>query len=370
MNDSIFDACVVGGGPAGLAAAIALQRRGLRALVLDHALPPVDKACGEALMPDAIPALKELGIEPGASMGLPFRGIRFLNNRSMVTAEFPSGKGLAIRRIALHALLVEAAERAGVSLQWGVKNIHLEGGWIVSDGRVLRTRWVIGADGQNSQIRRQAGLDEYRTQRRRYGFRQHYGVPPWSPYVELYWGPNCQVYVTPVSRSETGIAVLSRNSQLRVCDALREFRKLEQRIRGVPATTREMGCLSITRKLRNVYRDRVVLIGDASGSVDAITGEGITLSFKQALVLAEAIEKERLRDYQAEHMQLSSRPHVMAALMLRLAADAGLQNRVFASLTKRPAIFATLLAIHVGQRSFSDLWPRGVFAFGAGLLGA
>ena len=370
MNDSIFDACIVGGGPAGLAAAIAMQRQGLQTTVLDRALPPVDKACGEALMPDGIPALRELGIELPVSMGLHFRGIRFLNGNSCVAAHFPTGTGLAVRRTALHKLLIEAAERAGVALQWGVKNVHLQEGSVVSDSRFLKARWIIGADGQNSGIRRQTRLDLCWTEHRRYGFRQHYRIAPSSSYVELYWGPRCQVYVTPVAEDETGIAVISNGPKLRVRDALADFPELNQRIRSAPVASREMGGLSVTRRLRKVCLDRLALIGDASGSVDAITGEGLCLSFKQALVLAEAIKNNRLRDYQAEHEKLSSRAYTMAALMLGISKRARLQNRALASLAKRPAIFELLLAIHVGQRSFLDLWPRSVLAFGAGLLGA
>ena len=369
MNDSSFDACIVGGGPAGLAAAIALQREGLRTTVLDRSVPLIDKACGEALMPDGVPVLRELGIEAPRSIGFHFNGIRFLDNHSSVTADFPVGTGLALRRTALHELLIRAAEQAGVAVRWGVKNVHLREHAIVCNGRPVKARWIVGADGQNSQIRKQARLDSCRTEHRRYGFRQHFGIAPWSSYVELYWGAKCQAYVTPVAKDETGIAVISSNPQMRVREALREFPDLEQRIRGVSPTTREMGGLSTTRKLRTVYRGRIALIGDASGSVDAITGEGLCLSFKQALTLAEAIKAERLKDYQAEHIRLSRRPHTMASLMLALAQYPRLQNRALASLAKRPAIFEMLLAIHIGQRSFLDLWPRSLFEFSAGLLG-
>ncbi len=369
MNDSSFDACIVGGGPAGLATAIALQRQGLRTIVLDRSVPLIDKACGEALMPDGVPALRELGIEPPGSVGFRFKGIRFLNNDSSVTADFPVGTGLALRRTALHELLIQAAEHAGVAARWGVKNVHLREHAVVCDRLIVKARWIIGADGQNSQIRKQAGLDCCLMERRRYGFRQHFGIAPWSSYVELYWGSKCQVYVTPVAKDETGVAVISNNPKMRVSEALREFPELERRIRGGSPTSREMGGLSTTRKLRKVSRGRIALIGDASGSVDAITGEGLCLSFKQALALAEVIKKERLKDYQAEHVHLSSRPQTMAALMLALARFSGFQNRALASLAKRPAIFEMLLAIHVGQRSFLDLCPGRVFAFGAGLLG-
>jgi flavin-dependent dehydrogenase len=167
---------------------------------------------------------------------------------------------------------------------------------------------------------------------------------------------------------EICVSVISRDPRLRVNDGLAGFPELERRIRSAQPVSREMGSLTVTRELRDIYCGRVALIGDASGSVDAITGEGISLSFKQAAALAEAVRKDRLKDYQAEHKKLCSRPRAMAALMLAIARHGGLQRRVLASLQKRPAVFESLLAIHVGDRSFFDLWPHDVLAFGSAFL--
>ena len=65
------DVFIVGGGPAGLAAAIAARQRGLRVVVADGGHAPIDKACGEGLMPDALAELERLGIQlPFAASGL------------------------------------------------------------------------------------------------------------------------------------------------------------------------------------------------------------------------------------------------------------------------------------------------------------
>lgn len=368
MNDSTCDACVVGGGPAGLAAAVALQRRGLQVTVLDRAAPPIDKACGEGVLPDGIRALKELGITLPADAGFSFRGICFLDGRFSAAAAFPDEAAIALRRTSLHSALICAAEKEGASLRWGIKNVQLNEGFVAVDGRVLKTRWVIGADGQNSQVRRRAGLHPCRIERRRYGFRRHYRIAPWSSYMELYWGTAFQVYVTPVAADEVCVAVISHDPKVRVDDALAGFPELHRRICSAPAASREMGALSVTRELRRVYCGRLALIGDASGSVDAITGEGMGLSFRQALVLAEAVKDGRLRNYQAEHQRLSRRPRSMAALMLAMARHRELQTRLLKTFSKRPAVLESLLAIHIGDRSFSDLWPRDVLVFGSAFL--
>ena len=80
---------VIGGGPAGLAAAIAARRRGFSVTVADGAKPPIDKACGEGHLPGTLAALRELGINIEAGDGQIFRHIRFIDGRTAATAEFP-----------------------------------------------------------------------------------------------------------------------------------------------------------------------------------------------------------------------------------------------------------------------------------------
>src|SRR5580700_5043517 len=116
---SSTDVFVIGGGPAGLAAAIAARERGFRVVVTDGAKPPIDKACGEALMPDAIAALKRLGVAVPASEAVPIRGVRFISSGLSADADFPSGnRGLSIRRTILHRIMSERAAELGVDLLW------------------------------------------------------------------------------------------------------------------------------------------------------------------------------------------------------------------------------------------------------------
>src|SRR5271167_509906 len=92
------DVFIVGGGPAGLAAAIALRARGFGVTVADPALPPIDKTCGEGLMPGALAALGRLGVSLPSQHCFPFRGIRFVRGSTSVDASFPNGTGVGIRR--------------------------------------------------------------------------------------------------------------------------------------------------------------------------------------------------------------------------------------------------------------------------------
>jgi menaquinone-9 beta-reductase len=339
------EVCVIGGGPSGLAAAIALRCEGFRVAVVDCATPPIDKACGEGLLPESLSALKALGVDIPARVGYPFVGVRFVDAGTCVAANFPNGAAaLGLRRTALHQLLVDRALQLGVTLEWGVKSVRLIGKVLSVNGQVITPKLVIGADGQNSRLRRDAGLSRMRQDVRRYGFRRHYRISPWSPYMELHWGKRCQIYVTPISYCEIGVALLSLDPKLRLASALQDFPELMERLASADPSSNEMGALTVSRTLRRVSRDALALVG----SVDAITGEGMRLSFRQAIALAKAYKAGDLTRYERAHRDLSRRPTTMATLMLLAAKHGNLRRRAFASLARHPNLFTRLLAIHVG----------------------
>ena len=342
------DLFVIGGGPAGLAAAIAARRKGLTVALADGARPPIDKACGEGLMPDGLAALRSLGIRLDAAPAYPFRGIRFLGAGVSVDAAFPEGQALGVRRTVLHSMLAEEAAAAGVRLLWDspVNGICPEGVHIA--GRTIPARWIIGADGFHSRVRRWAGLDARTLGPLRFGFRMHYRMAPWSDYMELHWGAGCQIYVTPVGPQAVCLALLSRDSHLRLDAALEQFPQLAARLAGVPHETAERGAVTANGRLRRVYRGRVALVGDASGSVDAITGEGLCLAFQQAVALADSLARETLEPYQAAHRRLARRPTLMSKLLLTMDRRSWLRERVLRAMASDPRIFRKMLSMHVG----------------------
>lgn len=226
------DVFIAGGGPAGLAAAIAARERGLRVLVADASHPPIEKPCGEGLMPDALAALCRLGVSIGPEVSYPFSGIRFLGGGAVSEASFPDGCGLGVRRPALHQLLVGRAAEGGASLCWNTRVSRVCAEGVVLDNGMVRSRWIIGADGVNSRVRLWAGLDRCTHNATRFGFRRHYRVAPWSDCVEIYWGDTGQFYITPVSRQEICVVFLSRDRRQRIDDALPKFPELQARLRG------------------------------------------------------------------------------------------------------------------------------------------
>ncbi len=333
------DVFIVGGGPAGLAAALAWRARGFSVVVADSGHPPIDKACGEGLMPDSLEALAELGVHlDGVPASHPFRGIRFLGANSQVAATFPTGEGIGLRRTVLHEMMIERAAAVGVEMRWGAT---------VSDPDSIQARWIIGADGQKSKVRQWSGLDATRRESRRYGFSRHYRMAPWADKVEVYWAPDCQMYVTPVGPDEVCVALISKNQHFRHDDAASRFPQLMARLAGHAQTTVERGAVSATRSLRRVVKGNVALLGDASGSVDAITGEGLCLAFRQAPHLAAALEDGDLESYQEWHRIMMRRPRLMADLMLVLDRLPAVRETALRVLEMQPGIFAGLLKVHV-----------------------
>jgi flavin-dependent dehydrogenase len=373
------DVFIAGGGPAGLATAIAARRHGMSVVVADGAVPPIDKSCGESLMPDGVEALRHLGITIPRGEAHPFRGIRFVSDGARAEAEFPRGTAYGIRRTHLHRLLLDHAAACGVRMLWqtAVTGLHPEGALVA--GELVRARWVVGADGTRSRVRAWAKLeppqwdarewDAPRNKNLRFGFRRHYRVTPWTDFMELHWGRHCQIYVTPVGREEVCVALISSSSNLRIEDALGEFPELRTRLEKAEFASSERGAITVTRRLRHVYRERTVLVGDASGGIDAITGEGLCLGFRQAVLLGDCLASGDLARYQQGHRALLRRPVLMSRLMLLIAKHSHLRRRTMQVFQSSPRSFAGMLAMHVGEGSTRDQISNGV-ALGWGLLTA
>jgi flavin-dependent dehydrogenase len=408
---------VIGGGPAGLAAAIAARLRGFRVMVADGATPPIDKACGEGLMPDGLAALRELGVELRRDDGFAFRGLRFLDEGSAVETRFPgiAGAGMGVRRAILQQRMVERAAALGVEFLWATPVVGVRDGGVEiarPTREVIAARWVVGADGSHSRVRKWSGLEEYTQKESRFAFRRHYLVAPWCDGAEVYWGTRGQAYVTPVSAKEVCVVAITRHTELRSDEILREFPALLEQLSGAELTSSERGAVTSTRRLRRVTRGTfsgaadesqkadetvvnrlnvgrfngaelnvapnavgpegcagVALIGDASGGVDAITGEGLCLSFHQAVRLAEALERGELEQYERAHRKLAGRPNFMATMMLALDRRPMLRRRVLRVFTAEPEIFARFVAVHVGETSALHAARTGAM-FGWRLLAA
>lgn len=359
------DALIVGAGPAGLAAAIALRGRGLDVMVVEALQPCVDKACGEGLLPDSRHDLTRLGVQLGPEDGADFRGIHFANHTEgrvdSVTADFNAGSGLGVRRLRLHRRMIEHAREIGVELRWGTRVSLHAGQPVTIGGEPYGYRYLIGADGQSSQVRRWAGLERGTLLSRRFGFRTHFRVRSWTDVVEVHWGDAGQAYITPVGDGEICVAGVTREPTMRLERLLLTLPRLRERLRGSASMSRERGAVTTTRTLERVAAGNVALIGDASGSVDAVTGEGLALSFRQAILLADAIGRDNLDLYVAGHPKISRLPHLMARLMLAMDRWPPFRERAIAMLATEPRLFERIVGVHLGDESMGHfLRQRGL----------
>ena len=360
---------VCGGGPAGLAAAIAGRMAGFEVTVADFAQAPIDKVCGEGLMPEGLSALARLGVKLSPSEGHAFEGIRFSDPAGETSGKFTSGHGLGLRRPVLHKAMIDRAVELGVSMLWGVRVSALSSNGVTVNGRSIRARWVVCADGQHSKLRDLAGLSAGTSEPRRFGFRRHYRIEPWSNLVEVYWTDLGQMYITPVGHDEINVAFLTRRTGLRLNEVLPHFPEIRDRLAGA-GFTRVKGAVTATRKLRAIQRNRIALIGDASGSVDPVTGEGLALAFQQAMELADAMQRDDLAVYEAAHRRISRLPHVMAELLLAMDAHPNLRHRVFRAFSTDQNLFQQIIEVHTGALSPMQFGVRGSLLLGWRLLTA
>lgn len=350
------DVFVIGGGPAGLAAAIAARRVGLSVVVADRARPPIDKACGEGLMPDALAAARQLGVHLDAGPGVPFRGIRFIDGELASEAAFATTPGRGLERTTLHRILSERAQHAGVATLWHtpVDGLHPEG--VKIGERLVRCHWVIGADGVQSKVRAWAGIGQAWTGARRTGVRQRFRVRHWTDFVEVHWGPRCQAYVTPTAPDEICLATVGSAAAARISDLPVLFPRLAERLAGAEPISPVRGAPTLTSRLHTVVRRNVALIGDASGSVDAVTGEGVSLAFRQAVALGDALAARDLTRYDADHRRLHRAPRRMARLLLLMDSHDRFRRRMLRALSAQPDAFGHLLAAHIGDGAPAALW--------------
>jgi flavin-dependent dehydrogenase len=299
----VRDLLVVGGGPVGLAAAIGARLRGLSVLVVEPRRTPVDKACGEGLMPGTVRALDRLAVHVD---GVPFVGIRYVAPDGATTAShrFSAGPGRGVRRTDLHSRLARRAESVGVDRMSGrVVAVRQDGARVqavvdgaAGGGHQLDARYALACDGLHSGVRRALGLSAG-SDGLRFGQRRHAAVAPWSDHVEVHWSSGAEAYVTPVGRGEVGIAVLGPR-RLGFAEALAGFPALRCRLDGTRFSTAVRGAGPLRQRVRRRVSGRVLLVGDAAGYVDAVTGEGLRIGLASASAAVDAVASGRVDRYE------------------------------------------------------------------------
>ncbi|RAV16971.1 monooxygenase [Mycolicibacterium sp. GF69] len=329
----MIDLLVAGGGPAGLATAIYGARAGLEVVLVERRPAPVDKACGEGLMPHTLRQLRGLGADPA---GHPFEGITYSDGRRNVTGRFDSGPGLGVRRTALHAALWDAALQAGVGIERGdVGAVEQTPESVSVNG--FCGRYLAAADGLHSPLRASLGLAVPASGLRRWGIRRHYTVAPWSDYVEVYWSDDGEAYVTPVAGDCVGVAILSARRG-GFDHHLESFPALCERVTGC-AHAPELAAGPLRQRVRQRVAGRVLLVGDAAGYVDALTGEGLGIAFGAAELLVDCITADRPADYERRWRRMSRRYRMLTAGLVRAGAFRSVRSRLVPAAASAPAVF-------------------------------
>ncbi|WP_207769414.1 NAD(P)/FAD-dependent oxidoreductase [Nocardioides currus] len=330
------DLVVAGGGPVGLAVALHAARAGLDVVVREPRDGPIDKACGEGLMPGALGELAALGVDPE---GHDLAGIRYLDGlrpHRSVEARFRAGPGRGVRRTTLHAALSEAVSAAGVPVeQRAVRAVRDVRDHVLVDDEPARH--LVGADGLHSSVRTLAGLDRGPAPRRRFGLRCHVTQAPWSPFVEVHWAPHAEAYVTPVADDLVGVAVLTDQGG-GFDDALDQLPALRDQLTG--ERTKVLGAGPLRQRVTRRVAGRVLLVGDAGGYVDALTGEGLAVGLAQARAVVECLAAGDATGYEARARSLARRHELLTHALLRATSHRIVRTRLVEVAARAPWLFS------------------------------
>ncbi|MBX3225860.1 MAG: FAD-dependent monooxygenase [Labilithrix sp.] len=369
-DDFDFDVVVAGGGPAGLAAAIHAAHAGLRVLVVDpHGPASIDKACGEGIMPGGVDALRRLGVRPE---GRPFVGIRYAlaaDPACEAFGNFPIGSGLGVRRTALSGALLDRAAMAGVRFREGrVAGFTQEGDEVtLADG--TRARWLIAADGLRSPIRRALKLSAPPRHAPRFGLRRHYAMSPWTMHVEVHLAADAEAYVTPVADDLVGVAILfggaiggadpslehgaGRGVELppehgagaRYDALLRRFPALSARLAGAEAASAVRGAGPFEQRVSRRVAGNVLLVGDAAGYLDPLTGEGVALGLATAEAAVDAIRADDPASYDARYDAITHRYFTLTSALLAVVRRPALHRPLIRAARAWPSMFDRVLGV-------------------------
>lgn len=311
-TNTLQDVLIVGGGPVGLGAAILCAQNNLSVTVLEAKPGVIDKPCGEGLMPGGVKILQHMGVDVASYQ--PFKGIRYIDGRCTAEGHFRNGQGWGIRRTTLHEALLKRALDLGIKIEHHkVDQISQSSTEVQADS--FRAKYLFIADGLNSKFVKRLNLVKEIKGVERFGIRQHFDVAPWCPdYVEITLSPNAEAYVTPLGEKNVNVAILfsrKAHNQFKFKkgklydNALQEFPELRDKLHDPSGNIRGAGPFKQVLHRRTL--GRMLVIGDASGYLDPMTGEGVRLGFETANAAVTCVLRDQPEDYETLWKRLYAR---------------------------------------------------------------
>lgn len=370
------DVVVVGGGPAGSAAAVFLRQRGRDVLLVDEARFPRDKVCGESVSPGARRLLADLGAEAAVRRLAPhpLRGMTLTSpDGTSFRGEYRGAlePGFAVRREAFDQALLDRARSEGVEVREGVRATGLlfQDGAVVGvtceDGRgpeSHRARLVIGADGRRSVVARRLGLLRAHRSLRKFAVRGYWeGVEGLEERGEMHVGGGGYCGIAPLSPTRANVTfVLDREEMAAAAgdlegfytDALRRWPRVEARLAraALLGPPRAIGPLALLASRASA--PGALLVGDSAGFYDPFTGEGVTLALRSAEMAASvadrALRSRRgvdLREYDRARDAATRDKFRINRLLQRVVAWPALSNAMARRLARRPDLADRLVGI-------------------------
>ncbi len=379
---------VVGGGPGGSATALQLAQLGHEVTLLDRAAFPRDKVCGEGLMPYGVGELTKIGIDP-ESLGIdaqPFHGIGYTVGPESAVGRFPGGRyGLGVRRHRLDAALAGLCDAAGVKRLHGIK-VRRAGGWpgrmwVETSEGTFKSRVLVGADGMHSTVRKSLGLQREQRGRVRYGLRGHFRLAKSArqlDLVEVHAADGLEFYLTPTGQRELNVAVLLEREATRSLKGdieggfariLATHRPLVELLDGAEPLGRPGLCGPLRQEATKAATDGAVLVGDAAGFLDGITGEGMSLTLLSARIATEVVSdaletgdlsRRALKPYERRRWRASRDLTWLTEIVLAGIRFRPLARRVVRGLRRHPDVFERVLAVNAGVGGIRDVGVRNL----------
>jgi flavin-dependent dehydrogenase len=190
-----------------------------------------------------------------------------------------------------------------------------------SGGGSIHAEWLLAADGLHSTMARELGLALPAPKaRRRYGQRRHYTVEPWSDLIEVHWTRAGEIYVTPTADGMVGLSLLARQGT-HFDEAIAAAPELAARIRGAEPASALRGAGPFRQRTKARVAGRALLLGDASGYVDALTGEGIRIGLDQARAAVGAVHAGHPAGYEKEWDRVTRDFRRLTGGIVRLATS-------------------------------------------------